>query len=160
MEALRQAVLNVSAGWGGEAFNSFQGKSEEWNKHARGIHSALVQISQRVHAAGGDCRGGDLKDATPTASRNTHSATPGWARTGVAHPVLYRVVRKGLAGRPGRAQGWCPFLGAGMMAAACPDVGAALPGPIRPYSRRRGPVRSLISGTSGHRSSRLPAGRP
>ncbi|MEU0678236.1 hypothetical protein ABZ330_36390, partial [Streptomyces sp. NPDC006172] len=42
LEALRKAVLDVSAGWGGEAFSAFQGKSEEWNRHARGIHSALV----------------------------------------------------------------------------------------------------------------------
>jgi WXG100 family type VII secretion target len=64
LEALRQAVLNVSSGWGGEAFNAFQGKSDEWNRHARGIHSALVQIAQRVHAAGGDYRAGDLKGAS------------------------------------------------------------------------------------------------
>ncbi|MET9502214.1 WXG100 family type VII secretion target [Streptomyces sp. NPDC006259] len=64
LEALRQAVLNVSSGWGGEAFQAFQGKSEEWNKHARGIHAALVQISQKVHTAGGDYRGGDLKGAS------------------------------------------------------------------------------------------------
>ncbi|MFJ1736989.1 WXG100 family type VII secretion target [Streptomyces sp. NPDC088254] len=64
LEALRKAVLDVSAGWGGEAFNAFQGKSEEWNRHARGIHSALVQISKLVHSAGGDYRGGDLKGAS------------------------------------------------------------------------------------------------
>ncbi|GAA3295246.1 WXG100 family type VII secretion target [Streptomyces cinereospinus] len=64
LEALKQAVLNVSAGWGGEAYSEFQKKSAEWDKHARGIHAALVQISQRVHTAGGDYRGGDLKGAS------------------------------------------------------------------------------------------------
>ncbi|MDQ0583829.1 WXG100 family type VII secretion target [Streptomyces rishiriensis] len=64
LEALRQAVLNVSSGWGGEAFQQFQSKSEEWNKHARGIHAALLQISHQVHGAGGDYRGGDLKGAS------------------------------------------------------------------------------------------------
>ncbi|MBG0852103.1 WXG100 family type VII secretion target [Streptomyces spinoverrucosus] len=64
LEALKQAVLNVSSGWGGEAYSEFQKKSAQWDKHARGIHAALVQISQRVQTAGGDYRGGDLKGAS------------------------------------------------------------------------------------------------
>ncbi|MFJ8110703.1 WXG100 family type VII secretion target [Streptomyces sp. NPDC096132] len=64
LEALKQAVLNVSSGWGGEAFDEFQKKSGEWDRHARGIHAALVQISKQVHTAGGDYRGGDLKGAS------------------------------------------------------------------------------------------------
>ncbi|MFG3657801.1 WXG100 family type VII secretion target [Streptomyces sp. NPDC047706] len=64
LEALRKAVLDVSAGWGGDAFDEFQKKSKEWAEHTQGIHTALVQISQRVHSAGGDYRGGDLKGAS------------------------------------------------------------------------------------------------
>ncbi|MEV7994521.1 WXG100 family type VII secretion target [Streptomyces sp. NPDC086077] len=64
LEALKQAVLNVSSGWGGEAYSEFQKKSAQWDKHARGIHAALVQIGQRVQTAGGDYRGGDLKGAS------------------------------------------------------------------------------------------------
>lgn len=51
LEALKQAVLNVSSGWGGEAYQEFQKKSKEWDTHARGIHQALVNISQRVQSA-------------------------------------------------------------------------------------------------------------
>ncbi|CAL9439294.1 WXG100 family type VII secretion target [Streptomyces sp. NPDC029044] len=64
LEALKQAVLNVSAGWGGEAYEEFQKKTKQWDTHARGIHQALVNISQRVRTAGGDYRGGDLKGAS------------------------------------------------------------------------------------------------
>ena len=64
LEALKQAVLNVSSGWGGEAYQEFQKKSKEWDTHARAIHQALVNISQRVQTAGGDYRGGDLKGAS------------------------------------------------------------------------------------------------
>jgi WXG100 family type VII secretion target len=64
LEALKAAVLKVSSGWGGEAYEAFQKKSGEWDRHARGIHAALVQISQKVSTAGGDYRGGDLKGAS------------------------------------------------------------------------------------------------
>ncbi|MFF3502885.1 WXG100 family type VII secretion target [Streptomyces sp. NPDC003247] len=64
LEALKQAVLKVSAGWGGEAYSEFEKKTKKWDEHARAIHAALVQISQKVHTAGGDYRGGDLKGAS------------------------------------------------------------------------------------------------
>ncbi|MFE9095589.1 WXG100 family type VII secretion target [Streptomyces sp. NPDC007264] len=64
LEALKKAVLHVSAGWGGDAHDEFAKKAQVWDGHARAIHSALVQISQRVHSAGGDYRGGDLKGAS------------------------------------------------------------------------------------------------
>ncbi|MFF4591313.1 WXG100 family type VII secretion target [Streptomyces sp. NPDC001388] len=64
LEALRKAVLDVSAGWGGSAHDTFAGKSKQWEGHARAIHSALLQISHLVHTAGGDYRGGDLKGAS------------------------------------------------------------------------------------------------
>ncbi|MEV6180576.1 WXG100 family type VII secretion target [Streptomyces sp. NPDC052016] len=64
LEALKQAVLKVSEGWGGEAYGEFKKKAGEWDTHARGIHSALVTISKLVHTAGGDYRGGDLKGAS------------------------------------------------------------------------------------------------
>ncbi|MFH8803634.1 WXG100 family type VII secretion target [Streptomyces sp. NPDC017936] len=64
LEALKQAVLKVSEGWGGEAYGEFQKKAGQWDTHARGIHSALVTISKLVHTAGGDYRGGDLKGAS------------------------------------------------------------------------------------------------
>lgn len=64
LEALKKAVLDVSAGWGGEAHDEFAKKTKVWDSHARGIHQALVNISQRVQTAGGDYRGGDLKGAS------------------------------------------------------------------------------------------------
>ncbi|MYQ98546.1 WXG100 family type VII secretion target, partial [Streptomyces sp. SID6139] len=39
-------------------------KSVKWDQHANGIHQALLSITQRVHSAGGDYRGGDLKGAS------------------------------------------------------------------------------------------------
>ncbi|MFI1169445.1 WXG100 family type VII secretion target [Streptomyces sp. NPDC020801] len=63
LEALKQAVLQAAEGWGGEAYNAFHSKSAEWDRHARTIHQALVDIGQRVHLAGGDYRAGDKKAA-------------------------------------------------------------------------------------------------
>ncbi|MEU3950275.1 WXG100 family type VII secretion target [Streptomyces sp. NPDC029526] len=64
LEALKKAVLDAAAGWGGEAYEEFTKKSKEWDRHARGIHQALTSIAQRVGTAGGDYRGGDLKGSS------------------------------------------------------------------------------------------------
>ncbi|MDQ0598510.1 WXG100 family type VII secretion target [Streptomyces canus] len=64
LEALKKAVLDVSGGWAGEAHAEFAKKAKDWDTHASAIHQALVQISQKVHTAGGDYRGGDLKGAS------------------------------------------------------------------------------------------------
>ncbi|EFE66772.1 MULTISPECIES: WXG100 family type VII secretion target [Streptomyces] len=64
LEALKKAVLDAAAGWGGEAYEEFTKKTKEWDRHANGIHQALVSIAQRVGTAGGDYRGGDLKGAS------------------------------------------------------------------------------------------------
>ncbi|WP_440554471.1 WXG100 family type VII secretion target [Streptomyces sp. SCPE 10] len=64
LSALKKGVLDVAEGWGGEAYEAFQRKSKAWDQHASGIHQALLSITQRVHAAGGDYRGGDLKGAS------------------------------------------------------------------------------------------------
>lgn len=64
LEALKAAVLNVSGGWAGEAHDAFAKKAHIWDNHARAIHEALLNIGKRVHAAGGDYRGGDLKGAS------------------------------------------------------------------------------------------------
>ncbi|MFK4147376.1 WXG100 family type VII secretion target [Streptomyces sp. NPDC004065] len=64
LEALKKAVLEAAEGWGGEAYNAFQSKSGEWDRHARAIHQALVDITHRVHLAGGDYRAGDKKAAS------------------------------------------------------------------------------------------------
>ncbi|MCX4577880.1 MULTISPECIES: WXG100 family type VII secretion target [Streptomyces] len=62
--ALKQAVLDAAEGWGGEAYDAFQAQSKEWDNHATAVHQALLSISQKVHQAGGDYRGGDLKGAS------------------------------------------------------------------------------------------------
>ncbi|OLZ66995.1 hypothetical protein AV521_26825 [Streptomyces sp. IMTB 2501] len=64
LRALKKAVLDVAEGWSGEAYDSFQRKSQKWDQHATGIHQALLSITHSVHAAGGDYRGGDLKGAS------------------------------------------------------------------------------------------------
>lgn len=60
---LKKGVLDVAEGWGGEAYDAFQRKSKKWDEHATAIHNALHSIGQKVHEAGGDYRGGDLKAA-------------------------------------------------------------------------------------------------
>ncbi|MBT3154898.1 WXG100 family type VII secretion target [Streptomyces sp. CHD11] len=64
LQALKKAVLDAAAGWGGEAYEEFTKKTTEWDRHATGIHEALVAISKRVSTAGGDYRGGDLKGSS------------------------------------------------------------------------------------------------
>ncbi|WP_328659556.1 WXG100 family type VII secretion target [Streptomyces sp. NBC_00334] len=64
LEALKKAVLDSAAGWGGEAFEEFTKKTKQWDEHATAIHKALVSIGHRVGTAGGDYRGGDLKGAS------------------------------------------------------------------------------------------------
>lgn len=64
LAALKQGVLQVAEGWGGEAYEAFHRKSKKWDEHANGIHQALLSITHRVHQAGGDYRGGDLKGAS------------------------------------------------------------------------------------------------
>ncbi|MGV4988084.1 WXG100 family type VII secretion target [Streptomyces sp. NPDC001709] len=64
LTALKKGVLDVAEGWSGEAYDAFQRKSKKWDEHATGIHQALLSITHRVHAAGGDYRGGDLKGAS------------------------------------------------------------------------------------------------
>ncbi|MBL3670472.1 WXG100 family type VII secretion target [Streptomyces sp. M2CJ-2] len=63
LEALKKAVLEAAEGWGGEAYEEFTKKTKEWDRHASGIHQALVSIGKTVGAAGGDYRGGDLRGA-------------------------------------------------------------------------------------------------
>ncbi|MFD5076994.1 WXG100 family type VII secretion target [Streptomyces sp. NPDC058371] len=63
LSALKKAVLDAAEGWGGEAYDAFHARSKEWDTHANSIHQALLAISQKVHTAGGDYRGGDLKAA-------------------------------------------------------------------------------------------------
>jgi WXG100 family type VII secretion target len=62
--ALKSGVIHVAEGWGGEAYEAFQRKSKKWDEHASAIHQALLSITHRVHNAGGDYRGGDLKGAS------------------------------------------------------------------------------------------------
>ncbi|MER5180198.1 WXG100 family type VII secretion target [Streptomyces sp. NPDC002896] len=64
LEALKRAVVEVTSGWEGEAQRAFAVQQKEWDKHATGIHQALVSIAQKVHQAGGDYRAGDLKGAS------------------------------------------------------------------------------------------------
>ncbi|MFI5684797.1 MULTISPECIES: WXG100 family type VII secretion target [unclassified Streptomyces] len=61
---LKKGVLDVAEGWDGEAYRAFQAKSKKWDEHANAIHQALLSITHRVHEAGGDYRGGDLKGAS------------------------------------------------------------------------------------------------
>ncbi|MEU6221390.1 WXG100 family type VII secretion target [Streptomyces sp. NPDC047022] len=61
---LKKAILHVAEGWSGEAYNAFQAKSAQWDKHANAIHAALVDIGHKVHAAHGDYHGHDLKAAS------------------------------------------------------------------------------------------------
>ncbi|WP_406174081.1 WXG100 family type VII secretion target [Streptomyces sp. NBC_00996] len=64
LKALEADVKRIAEGWGGEAFDAFTRQHKEWDTHANGIHQALLNIGQRVHDAGGDYRGGDLKGAS------------------------------------------------------------------------------------------------
>ncbi|MEU9579979.1 WXG100 family type VII secretion target [Streptomyces chilikensis] len=61
--ALKSAIAQAASGWEGEAATMFQQSMVEWDRHANAIHQALMQIGQKVGAAGGDYRGGDLKAA-------------------------------------------------------------------------------------------------
>ncbi|ARX86868.1 MULTISPECIES: WXG100 family type VII secretion target [Streptomyces] len=61
---IKRAVARVAEGWEGEAHTAYTLKQKEWDKHASAIHTALMQIGQKVSQAGGDYRGGDLKGAS------------------------------------------------------------------------------------------------
>ncbi|GHD67998.1 WXG100 family type VII secretion target [Streptomyces mirabilis] len=61
---LKQGVHNAAEGWAGDAYDAFQRKSKEWDNHTSAIHQALLSITQKVHQAGGDYRGGDKKAAS------------------------------------------------------------------------------------------------
>ncbi|MFD5700224.1 WXG100 family type VII secretion target [Streptomyces lasiicapitis] len=61
---IKRAVAKVAAGWEGEAHQAYLLKQRKWDEHAQAIHTALMQIGQKVGMAGGDYRGGDLKGAS------------------------------------------------------------------------------------------------
>jgi len=64
LKALEADVKKIADGWGGEAHEAFTRQHKEWDTHANGIHQALVAIGHKIHEAGGDYRGGDLKGAS------------------------------------------------------------------------------------------------
>ncbi|MET8577538.1 WXG100 family type VII secretion target [Streptomyces sp. NPDC005012] len=64
LQALKSAIAQAATGWEGESAAAFQQVMVEWDKHANAIHTALMQIGQKVSQAGGDYRGGDLKAAS------------------------------------------------------------------------------------------------
>ncbi|MFD9906345.1 WXG100 family type VII secretion target [Streptomyces sp. NPDC059063] len=61
---IKRAVAKVAEGWEGDAYQAYTLKQKEWDNHAKAIHTALMQIGQKVGQAGGDYRGGDLKGAS------------------------------------------------------------------------------------------------
>ncbi|GAA2729808.1 MULTISPECIES: WXG100 family type VII secretion target [Streptomyces] len=64
LEAIKQKVAGVASMWEGEAHNAYTEQQAAWDREAKGIHEALVQIGKVVHAAGGDYQGGDRKAAS------------------------------------------------------------------------------------------------
>ncbi len=64
LTALKKGVHDAAEGWAGDAYDSFQRKSKEWDSHTSAIHQALLSITQKVHQVGGDYRGGDKKAAS------------------------------------------------------------------------------------------------
>ncbi|MFF6998052.1 WXG100 family type VII secretion target [Streptomyces sp. NPDC008313] len=64
IKALEADVKKIADGWGGEAHEAFTRQHKEWDTHANAIHHALIAIGHKIHEAGGDYRGGDIKGAS------------------------------------------------------------------------------------------------
>lgn len=63
LEAIQAKIRSVSDLWAGEAREAYNTSQAEWDKDAKGIHTALLQISKAVADAAPAYQAGDRKAA-------------------------------------------------------------------------------------------------
>jgi WXG100 family type VII secretion target len=63
LEAIQAKIRTVSDLWEGEAREAYNTAQAEWDKEARAVHTALLQISRAVQDASPAYQGGDKRAA-------------------------------------------------------------------------------------------------
>ncbi|MFE3329071.1 WXG100 family type VII secretion target [Streptomyces sp. NPDC059176] len=63
LEAIQAKIRQVSALWEGEAREAYNTAQADWDKQAKEIHTALMEIAGRVDEAAPAYKGGDKRAA-------------------------------------------------------------------------------------------------